>query len=477
MATGLGYKSKAAWVMGSYLNTWPAAVGGSSLYSQIPFISESLSESYGWLNDDTLDGSQGRANMVNVSILPNGNLELQGSYLGLGNIIACAMGYERMRSLTILESPDITTAVTSGTASGGAAGTLIDTGAGWVVNAYAGMFVRNETLAASSNVGNIGVARIASNTEDTLTLADGWTTAPGNGDLYTIGYSFLHKYEMSKNLHSELITNIISSEDAFLNAAYINRRADLLIDKGVQVWEWENCMIESITFKLTADGLKVSVEVIPYLRDITPDVTDMTDTYVKYHALQNTAYAGGLILKPNRILRGDATFRIDDYSAAAALSSADNIGISEFELKIKNNLQIDLQTTATGKYRAEPVRNGKREVTGSFTAPRYVSTTLQGKLAAGTVMMASLSCLGPVIGAGSEQEELNIYMRALKLEKGESPVSGPQALEEKYNFTCLNPAGVSAGMPAMSEGTDNSEVIITMRNANPYNAFMNQIVE
>jgi hypothetical protein len=476
MATGLGYKAKASWNNSGYAAAWGIiSANGFGKYNKIPYVSESISDAYGWLKDDVLDGSQGRASMVNVSILPNGNLELQGSYLGMGNIIACAMGYERVRSLTILESPDITTPVLTGrTATGGTSGTLVDSGASWTTNQFAGMYVRNEEFWASDNSANCWVGRIASNNGTTLTLADSWG-APHNGDSYSIGYSFLHKYEMSKNLHQETFASIITSEDSFLNTGYCTRVGCLLIDKGVQVWEWERCMVESIAFKMTADGLKVTAEIVPYLRDITPDLTDSSGCM--FHALENTAYAGGLVLRPNRILRGDATFRIDDYSASTELTNADDLGISEFELKIKNNLQSDLQTTATGKYRAEPVRSAKREVTGSFTVPRYTATTLQGKLAAGTTLMATLSCLGPVIGAGSEQEEFNIYMRALKLEKGDSPVAGPQPLEEKYTFTCLAPAGDSDGMPTESEGTDNSEVIITMRNANPYNAFMDQGAE
>ena len=471
MATGLGYATKAAWRMAGPATAWGSIVQATcGSYHKIPYKSESLSENYGWLNQDVLDGSQGRSTMNHVSILPNGNLELQGSYLGLGPIIACCMGYERVRSLTILESPDYY-AVTTGTASGGAAGTLIDTGAGWVVNAYAGMYVRNEELAASDNSGNIGVRRIVSNTEDTLTVTPDWTTAPDNGDSYTIGAVFAHQYEMAKNMHQELASDIITTEDAWKNAAYITRVGTLLIDKGVQVWEWERCMVESIEFKLNQDGLMVTAELIPYLRDITPGVTD--SSVWKYHALQDTAYAGGIILKPNRVLRGDATFTIGDFSTSSDGRAA--LGISEFTLKIKNNLDTETQTTATGKYRAEPVRNGKREVTGSLAVPRYTSTTLQGKLAAGTMQMAGLSFVGPEISTpGADTEVLLIQMRSFLLEKGESPVSGAQALDEKYNFKCFAPDGNPSGFLSESAGSDNSEVIILNTNADPFNAFMGQ---
>jgi hypothetical protein len=179
-------------------------------------------------------------------------------------------------------------------------------------------------------------------------------------------------------------------------------------------------------------------------------------------------------LKNSRILRGDATFRLDSYSTGTALTSADNLGITEFELKIKNNLQADLQTTGTGYFRAEPVRMGRREVTGSFTVPRHIAVTRLSNYTAADMLMASLTFSNATAIWGYYEAFLKLWIRSLKLTKADVAVPGPEVLEEKFNFTAISPAGDSAGMPADSEGADNSEVIIELQNADPFNYFMGQ---
>lgn len=72
---------------------------------------------------------------------------------------------------------------TTGTASGGSGTTLVDTGAGWGVNAYQGNYV-----IITGGTGSGQAAYIASNTSDTLTVtATGqWTTSPDGTSTYKI---------------------------------------------------------------------------------------------------------------------------------------------------------------------------------------------------------------------------------------------------------------------------------------------------
>lgn len=72
---------------------------------------------------------------------------------------------------------------TTGTATGGTTGTVVNSGASWAVNVYQGGYVRMLTGTA----GNIGkVRRIASNTATTLTLAEAFPSAVANADTYEI---------------------------------------------------------------------------------------------------------------------------------------------------------------------------------------------------------------------------------------------------------------------------------------------------
>lgn len=475
---GKGYLSKAAlriigYNSGAY--AYPTALGTPTpqtlgAYDQIPFISESVQEKLAWLDDATLDGTAGRSKLDNISNIGGGSIDLRGGYYGIGPIIAAAMGYERVRDATsIAESPTVTTS-DSGTASAGAASTLTDSSKSWTTNVYVGRFVRITTIAASPN-GKIDVRRITSNTGTVLTVSPNWTTNPGSGDTYEIIRACVHTYEMSENLHSEPITNILA--DAWNTSAYIVRLAVMAVDKGVASWEWQACAIEELNFKLNKDGLFITAELVPFGVDRRTSSRNATSTTWSYHYhIPNNVTLDDAYLKNFRILRGDATFRLGSYSTSVSLDSSNNLGITEFELKIKNNLQVDLQTTSSGKYRVEPVRSGRREVSGSLMVPRHVATTRLSNYTDQDMLMASLVFAGP--SSGSVAHGLEFWMRSLKLTKADVQVGGPQVLEEKFNFTCLQPAGTSSGMPSPSTGAANSEVIIKLSNFDPFNYFMGQ---
>lgn len=479
---GKGYLSKAALRLIGYNNgafTYPTALGTPtpetlSYFDLVPFISEGVQEQHGFLDDATLDGTAGRSQLPNISKLSRGSLDLHGHYMGLDQLLAACMGYERVRSASILESPSVVGALDSGTATGSGGAYLDDSGKSWTSNVFTNAFVRVEELAASANA-KIDIRRISSNTSTRLSVSPAWTTNPASGDSYSIGVAWLHTFHMAENLHSEPITNIITSEDAWNNSAYIVRLVCVGIDKGVAVWEWQACAVEEILFKLNKDGLFITAELIPFGVDRRTSSRNASSSSWAYHLNSSNSYAyNSQYLKNFKVLRGDATFRIDSYSTSSSLDSADNIGISEFELRIKNNLQSDLQTTATGAYIAEPVRSGRREVSGSFTVPRHVSASLFTNYANDTTYMAELRFAKTNAIYAAFDAKLNIYMRSLKLTKADLSVSGPQVLEEKINFTCFQPAGVSSGMPTPPEGAANSEVAIEVQNANPFNYFMGQ---
>lgn len=484
---GQGYLSKAAFRLLGYNNgayTYPTALGTPTpqtlyLHDKIPFISESLSEQFAWIDNSVLDGTAGRSHLDLSGKLGGGTIELRGHYLGLGPLIAAAFGYERVRSSSVQESPifSVGTTYETGTATGGTSTTLVDSGKSWTTNAYRGMYVRVSELAASPN-GAIDVRRIISNTATTLNVVGAsFTTTPVSGDSYEISDAFQHSYEMSENLHSEPVTNI--EPNAWNTSAYLVRLGVLGIDKGVAAWEWQACAVEEIIFKLNKDGLFVTVNLIPFGVDRRTSSRNSSSAAWDYHyhinqAGQTAATLNSQSLKNLRILRGDTTFRLGSYSTGTSLDSTNNLGVTEFELKVKNNLQVDLQRTASGYYRCEPARSGKREVTGSFTVPRHTALTRLSNYSAQDTLMATLQSTVVDGMFGLSDYDLTMYLRALKLTKADLPVNGPNVLEEKFNFTCLQPAGVSSGMPTPSTGAANSECIIFLKNFDPYNPFMGQ---
>lgn len=74
--------------------------------------------------------------------------------------------------------------VTTGTASSGGATTLVQSGAGWTVNAYAGKIVHLLTGTGASVADPYRY--VSSNTSDTLTVSLAWTTNPGAGTTFEI---------------------------------------------------------------------------------------------------------------------------------------------------------------------------------------------------------------------------------------------------------------------------------------------------
>ena len=85
-----------------------------------------------------------------------------------------------VRSAERLETDDAEFAATGGTVS-----TVVNTGAGWTVDQFEGAYIFKDY---GSHVGEVRM--VASNTADTITVADDWSEAPTAGDLFYISAEF-----------------------------------------------------------------------------------------------------------------------------------------------------------------------------------------------------------------------------------------------------------------------------------------------
>ena len=134
-----------------------------------------------------------------------------------------------------------------------------------------------------------------------------------------------------------------------------------------------------------------------------------------------------------------------------ALSSADNLPISDFTLTINNNLKVDDQTTVSGLYIAEPHRSGFREITGTITVPRYTSNTSLTDYQADTLLMASAVFEGSTLtGSGvGLKNTLKLWLHALKITNHNEPIAGPDAITQTFNFKCFYPSTTSKDFPTL----------------------------
>lgn len=108
------------------------------------------------------------------------------------------------------------------------------------------------------------------------------------------------------------------------------------------------------------------------------------------------------------------------------------------DITIQNAYNYDTNRLFLGSagYKAEPIENDFRAITGNFTAEFLESEALYDAYAADTTTSLQLTFVGPIAGvSGSNTEKLDILIPNIKLE-GESPkVGGPAVVTQQVNFT------------------------------------------
>lgn len=495
MATGVGIKSLAALrpnkadlnvdlvptTNGGKVNLYPTTIALATTnaqrmgpYDLLPLLTEGVNENYEYDDDKTIAGKSGVKGHDQVSRLSSGPLELRGTYLGLDNIIALAMGYERP-SFSNSPSFDETSATVAnpmiGTTTAGATGTTLqDTNVSQFTDANIGEWVR---IADSGDATEGQVRRITARADaDNMTITPAWESNPGAGSDYQIARVFTHTFECSTNLHIEnwddVYTNY-STETSGNSTDKVMRYGTLCFEKTVDQWEWRGVMINQLTFNYTVKtGLMLTADILPFDFLEGSSVNTSSSTWA-YSAQPTTP-----IHLQERIMGADLTFRIDDWSAGTALTSADNTAISEFTLNLNNNLKSDEQNTVTGLMIAEPYRNGFREITGTVTIPRYAANTFITHYQADNVLMASFAFVGSTLtGANiSSTNASTIWLRALKLTSVGAPISGPEGITHTFGFKALIPTSASAGMPAVNNA--GTEMVIQTTNNNPFNSLRSQ---
>ena len=260
---------------------------------------------------------------------------------------------------------------------------------------------------------------------------------------------YKHTIELAENLHTEPIAagDGIIAGDGWLAGDNKVRRGTLCIEKTISIWEYISCMVQAMTIKGNAKRVSVEFEMISYNLDLASAVNTSSSAW----SIPNTDW--------DWMLFQDMVLWIDDYSDSVALTSADAVGVSEFQIKLENNLKVT-QDSQSGLYIAEPRRDGKRLVTGSFTFPRYENDTFLGKLDAQTAMMAMMRFIGPQIGATGYYHTFWVWLPTFRFDAVDAPVDNPGLLPVTHTFTAEIPAAVPSGFPATAE----TELLLQIQN-------------
>ncbi len=487
---GLGTEAKMAFriesdqgmVSGAYPTTEAEADAEEVVldgYDQVPFASESITEGRESEIGETLLSSPAISHHDLVSIAPGGSVEIHGFYDGLDQLLAAVMGYSHPGTDAAPISPDYTkgTGEIAGTATGTQAVTkLVDTGSPFATGDV-GKFI--QLYGANAAAGQIRrITAFVSANE--VTVGTNWSVAPIDASTtYRVSQEIQHFYELAQQMQDELWTDEFSSYPTTgvgTTNDKIFRRGTLGIWKGgSKPWIWRSCFINSMTFNFSAKaGMTITVDVVPFNLDRNSATNSSTAA--------GWAFSESGLFTPSeneRILfnhlSGSGFLRIDTF-ANGAMTSADEYGISDFSITINNNLKIDDQDALTSEFRVQPARGGHREVTGSFTLPRYSNDTFQDWAKAETILQAHINFSGSTIATIPRAFE--IFISSFKLEAPQAPVTGAEVIKQTYNFRALiqasAPTFIASGNPTQYITTPRSELMIRTTNQFPFNALLDK---
>ena len=441
-------------------NAEEVVLGGSDL---VPFTSESLAAERNFDYDETLIGKAATINADVVGIMPAGGFEIPAMYDGIDAILAAALGFELP---TATDSP-VYTSGTALTGAGGMSNNQFIATAGVFAAGDVGKFIR---VTNSTGEGQVRRITVYTNTT-TVEVTPIWTTNPV-GMTAEMALEFTHTFECSNQLKDQLFTAVYAAyPDGGIGVSatdQIIRRLTVGIEKNqTKPWVYRSCFVNSLSITGAAGGgLSITADLIPFDedRDSAPNTASTTWDWDN---------SSPLFEANERVMFSDTNYvQVDSYSAATALTSTDNMCVSGFTLNINNNLKGDDQSACTGNYRVEPARSGMREITGSFTVPRYEADTWIGWRDSETILMGIINIEGSTLT--NVERGLHLYLNSFKVESVSVPVGGASVLTQEVGFRCFIPAGQPKDFPTNNLTDPRPEITIQTVNQNPFNLFRDQ---
>ena len=454
-------------------------------YDQIPLLAESLDDGHQWENDETIVGVSSIPSSERVAREPSGGHTLQGTYDGLDVFFACALGGEDH------SSPDWTvgTQKTEVNCTINAAKLVGTMNALNIEESDDDRFIKFDTSGTDDT--DEGQVRHISQVDADVAESVTWLTAVTAGNHANAGIviadEFKHTFEPTNNLHDQLWTDVYSDyPTAGIGAATdkLLRRFTLCIAKDVSLWAYRSVFINSMTISGSAKaGITIELDLLPFDR-VTDSLSSSRQdgstvagwkTNLKWTKVTYSVTTGYGIAVNERIMFSDLTFRIDDYSTSTPLAAADNLGISEFSLTVNNNLKGDDHDSVGGVYRAEPARNTTREITGTFTVPRYTSDARFTLRDAATMQMAHFNFVGSTMSTIARA--FQIWLPSLKITNIATSMGGSGLINETVSFQCFTPAGQASSFPTYGVSLPYPDIQIQTTNHNPFSMFRDQCAE
>jgi len=448
-------------------------------YDLVPFLSEGIEEIHQYETDETLDGTPAVNNMDRVALEGGGPIQTQGYYDGLDALIACALGFENPEATA---SPDSINPTALAVVTGGAG----QTASNWKDNgtpftsADVGRFIRVTTGAGEGQVRRIS-AYVDSGE---VTITPNWDTNPASTNVGEMDQEFEHLFEMTSRMDDMLFADLDDDNGFTYPTGGVGGATDLIIRRltvgnlkwSTTPWIWRCCYVNGMSINFSSkSGLSISFDLIPFDLDRSSSTNGAASA-------ADWAFSESPLFTPSQNERilfnhlgGSGFLRIDAF-ANGAMTSADEYGISAFTINLNNALKADDQDSNSTPYRVQPNRGGFREVTGSFTLPRYGADTFFTWADAATILQSHIKFVGSTIASTARLFE--IFLGSFKITKPSAPISGPNVVPQTFEFRSLVPVSaptfIASGNPTQIMTSPRSELMIRTTNQNPFNMFRDQ---
>ena len=237
------------------------------------------------------------------------------------------------------------------------------------------------------------------------------------------------------------------SNDGLLSGQGKVRRATVVVEKGANLWETKDAVVEGLTFQGNAAGMSIVLNMFGY-----------TTNY--FSTVNPTLSALSCPTEPLTYM--DMEVSITDGSSAVSLTE-----LVGFQWSIRNNLST-AATTSTAPFVDEPRRAGPAVVQGTFALPSYSAEALilQGWAQTNTALSMRAEFTGDTIGGGNDFR-LTFYFPALTLSSADLPVQGPQQVQGNFAFVAHKPSTVPFGFPASVKGGHVMVEVVSTLSTNP----------
>ena len=258
------------------------------------------------------------------------------------------------------------------------------------------------------------------------------------------GTAYRHLFELDNNLHRE---GWLAGEERIVSSSWsagdLKVRSGVLgIDRVVAQERIRACMVNAMTVNFTPESVDFDFDMNGWQRTFGPyGAGGWTLPTVKYRALMTSM-----------------TVQLGTLTPGLGFDWEDGIlpDIASGKINVNNNLKIDGQTTGSGYYIDEPIRNDFREVTIGMNFRSHKTIALLQLFDVDTLFKLSIQFTGAQIGSTGFAYTYKFTIPACKILDASAQIGVPGITAPDYMFKAFLPLT----SPFSTSGKQNSIALI-----------------